>query len=103
MSMDDDLAAMYADVFADQGCDATVARGVAPAVPVRIVVRRGVNKYGEYSQVIGQVTTVAFLRSEWDPKQGDVVAWTDRLGSHSDSLTSEMDDNGFMSTVVLHG
>lgn len=103
MSSDQAIAEMFEAVFDEHGIAATVQRGAADLELVRIVVNSGVNRYGESGQVLAQVTTVAFLHSEWDPKQGDVVEWSDRNGHHSGVLTAEKYDNGFRSEVVLHG
>lgn len=103
MSSEQAIAEMFEDVFDEHGVAATVQRGAADPETVRIVITQGVNRYGEAGQVLAQVTTVAFLRSEWDPKQGDVVQWSDRNGLRTGVLTAEKYDNGFRSEVVLHG
>lgn len=90
-------------IFAAMGVDATVQRGAAAPVPVRIVVTRNEARLGEYGQVVARVDTVDMQLSQWQPQQGDVVAWSDHLGSHSKALTAEIEDDGFVAKAVLHG
>lgn len=90
--MDDDL-------FAAFGEDATVQRGAAAAMPTRVVLTRGVEKLGEYGQVVARVTTAMFRNREWEPRQGDVLtspAGVQKVGSIES-------DDGFVTVVVLHG
>lgn len=90
-------------IFAAMGVDATVQRGAAAPVPVRIVVTRNAARLGEYGQVVARVDTVDVMLTQWQPQQGDVVAWSDHLGSHSKALTAEIEDDGFVAKAVLHG
>lgn len=104
MSFDDTFGdAMLPQLFDAFGFDGTVRRGSADPVPVRVIVNRNVPRLGEYGQVVATVTTVEFQLSQWQPQQGDVVAWADRLGSHSKSLTAEIEGDGMVAKVVLHG
>lgn len=104
MSFDDfALAEMHVDLFAAFGTDALVQRGAAPALPVRIVVDRGVERMGEYGTVIGRVDQVSFLVSQWQPLQGDVLTWADRLGMHTKAVESLVENDGFVAMAVLHG
>lgn len=104
MSFDDlELLDMHADLFEEFGVDGTVKRGDADPVPVRLVIDRGVERIGEFGTVAGRVDTASFLVSEWEPAQGDVVAWTDRLGSHSKRVESLLENDGFVAKAVLHG
>lgn len=90
--MDDDL-------FVDFGDDATVQRGAAAAVPVRVVLTRGVEKLGDYGQVIARVTTAMFRNREWQPKQGDVLT----LASGTRKVDTIDSDDGLVTVAVLHG
>lgn len=90
-------------MFDAVGVDATVQRGAAAPVPLRIVVNRNVARLGEYGQVVAHVQTVDLQLAQWHPQQGDVIAWTDHLGTHSKALTAEIEDDGFVATAVLHG
>lgn len=104
MSFDDiELMDMHADLFEEFGVGATVLRGMALPVPVRVVIDRGVERIGEFGQVIGRVDVASFLVSQWQPQQGDVLAWTDRLGLHSKAVESLQEDDGFVARAVLHG
>lgn len=90
--MDDDLFAAFGD-------DVTVQRAAAAAVPVRVVLVRGVEKLGDYGQVVARVTTAMFRNREWQPQQGDVLTLT--TGARKvDTIDS---DDGFVTVVVLHG
>lgn len=92
VDMDDTL-------FAEFGESVTVQRGVAAAVPVRVVIERGVEKLGDYGQVVARVTTAMFLNSEWVPLQGDVL----NLATGDRKVDEITDDDGYVTTAVLHG
>lgn len=104
MDFDDTfVAGALPTIYVTFGVDATVTRGIGPAVPVRIVVDRGQERVGEYGQVVARVDEVHARVAEWEFRQGDVVAWTDRLGSHSKAVESASLNDGLESTAVLHG
>ena len=104
MSFDDDVfGPMHASLFETFGVDATVARGAGAAVPVRIVVSRDQEVLGEHGQFLQRVTTVETLVAQWQPKNGDVFAWTDRLGNHSRKVDRPLENDGFVAKAVLHG
>ncbi len=104
MSFDDlELMDMHADLFEEFGVDGTATRGEADPVPVRLVIDRGVERIGEFGTVAGRVDAASFMVSQWEPRQGDLIAWTDRLGSHSKRVESLMDNDGFVARAVLHG
>lgn len=104
MSFDDDVfGPMHSALFDTFGVDATVTRGTDPAVPVRIIVNRDQAQLGEYGQVVAVATTVDTLASQWEPKQGDVFAWTDRFGSQSRKVDRPLENDGFVAKAVLHG
>ena len=104
MSFDDDVfAGMHVSLFETFGIDATVQRGAGASVPVRIVVNRGQERIGEFGSTIGRIDTLDFLIAQWTPAQGDVVAWTDRLGAHSKQVETLIANDGFVATAVLHG
>ena len=98
-----DHTAMHADLFETFGVDATVVRGAAAAVPVRAIVKHGVQQFGEYGQVIGRATTVDFQLAQWTPEQGDVVAWTDHLGMHSRTVARPGEADDYVAVAVLRG
>lgn len=104
MAFDDDVfAPMHEALFRTFGVDATVQRGVAAAVPVRIIVNRNQEVLGEYGQTVARVTVLDMQVSQWTPQEGDVFAWTDRLGAHSRKADRKLEDDGFVAKAVLHG
>ncbi len=88
-----------ADVFDALGQDEFVQRGSDAAVPVRVILERGVKKYGEYGVVVAIVNVVAFLKSQWSPEVADVVT-VDSVGK---GVAAIEEDNGVVVKVVLHG
>lgn len=103
-SFDDNaLADMHIDLFETFGMDATVKRGTDAAVAVRVIVNRDQQQLGEYGQVVARVTTVDFMVAQWEPKQSDVLVWTDRLGTHTKKIQKPEDNDGFVVKAVLHG
>ena len=105
MAFDDDFASVELPIlFEEFGHDAAVRRGDGEPAPVRVIVKRDRPLLGEYGQVIGQVTTVDFMVGQWAPEQGDLVAWSDRFGSHSRRIARvEAASNGLVARAVLHG
>ena len=104
MSADDTtIVEMHDDLFADYGTDATVKRGTDAAEPVRIILTRGQEQIGEYGQVVARVDWVDVRIHEWTWQQGDVVTWTDRLGTHSKAIERQAKDDGYVATAVLYG
>lgn len=104
MSFDDHFAdIMLPQLFDTFGVDATVQRGAAAPQPVRIIVNRNVPRYGDYGQVVGTSTVVDMQLAQWHPQQGDVLAWTDRLGAHNKTISAEIDGDGMVAKAVLHG
>ena len=103
MSFATDLVDVHAEVFDEIGIDATVQRGTEAPVPVRIVVTYGRQKLGEFGQVIARQDSIDFLSAQWQPQQGDTVAWEDHLGAHSRKIASPEDDNGYVAKAVLRG
>lgn len=96
---DADIAEMDETLFAEFGEDATVQRGADAPVTLRVFVERGVQKLGDYGQVVATVTTVMFRDSDWVPQQGDVVSLN---GSTRKVESIDMAD-GYVTTAVLHG
>ncbi|GAB3755172.1 head-tail joining protein [Lysobacter olei] len=99
MSQADAAFADMDDVLFDEFGEAvTVARGATTA-PVRVVLTRGVERLGDYGQVVARVTTAMFINSEWQPAQGDLL----HLATGDRKIESVIDDDGLVTTVVLHG
>lgn len=64
----------------------------------------GVAKVGQYGQVIGRVTKISFIKTEWDPVRGDVVTYPDRNGVLLARKIEAIDtDDGRVVEAVLHG
>lgn len=103
MSFADELVDDHAEVFDAIGVDATVQRGADAPVAVRIVPKHGRQKLGEFGQVIARQDRVDFLTAQWQPKQGDIVVWTDQLGAHTRTVATLEDDNGYVAQAVLRG
>lgn len=98
---DFDTAIASADdaLFEAFGTDTTVQRGVDAAVPVRVVLTRGVARLGEYGQVVATVTTADFRNSEWQPRRDDVLL----LSSGDRAIESITSDDGAVTQAVLYG
>ena len=92
-------------LYAAFGKDATVTRGVAAPVKVRVVINRGTQVLGDYGQVVARVDHVLFQATQWTPQAGDIVAWTDILGSFSKAIEGAPTaiSNGLEWEAVLHG
>lgn len=100
MSEFDALAAsMDASLFETFGEDATVSRGAGDPVPVRVVITRGVERFGDYGQVVGRVTVADIRNSEWVAKPGDVL----QLASGARTVEAVDKDDGYVNSAVLHG
>lgn len=100
MMADAAFADMHADLFQVFGRDAFVQRGADAAVPVVVVLDQGVQRYGSNGEVVATVDVVSFQALEWVPQGGDLVTigagWSKRV----DTL---QDNDGFVSTAVMHG
>lgn len=104
MAFDDDFAAeALVDIYETFGIDATVTRGAAAAVPLRIVVDRNQAQLGEVGQVVARVDRVRCRVSQWTFDRGDHVSWSDRLGTHAKRVESEAENDGLESFGVLYG
>lgn len=89
----------HASLMDALGTDATLQRGSGPAVPVRVVVHDGVARVGDYGQVIGRKTLVDVLRSQWQPRRGDVLT----IDGAARPVEAIEQDDGIVVTAVLHG
>lgn len=93
------FAGMHDDLFAALAQDEIIQRGSDTPVPVRVVIDYGVEKLGDFGQVIGRVTTAVFLASEFRPRLGDVLT----VGTGSKKVDAIDSDDGFVVKAVLHG
>lgn len=90
---------MDATLFEAFAIDASVVRGSDPAVPVRVVIDQGVERLGEYGQVVARVTLASFRNVEWKPQPGDVLT----LNGVERAIDDIDSDDGYVSKAVLHG
>lgn len=94
-----DFDGMDAAIFDTLATDASIVRGTAAAVAVRVIVEDGMEKVGQYGQVIGRVTKVSFMKSAWAPARGDVLT----LNGVARAVEAIDSDDGYVVGVVLHG
>lgn len=94
---------MHGHLFSTIGEPATVQRGNAEPEPVRVIITRGVERAGEFGQVVAHVTTADFMLSQWDPKAGDRVTWTDHMGTFTRTISTEITHDTYVAKTVLHG
>lgn len=92
---------MHTDLFDVFGEDGTVQRGVDAPVAVRVVIDRGVQRYGSNGEVVGVVSVVNFMLSQWSPRSGDVLALTDSVWTKKVDVVE--DDDGYVAQAVMHG
>lgn len=90
---------MHDELFSQFAESCNVQRGTDTPVTTRCIVDDGVARIGQYGNVIGRVSKVSFLRSEWQPQRGDVVI-IDTLARKVESIDT---DDGFVVEAVLHG
>ncbi|HDS1834380.1 TPA: hypothetical protein QEM98_000465 [Stenotrophomonas maltophilia] len=93
------FADLHADLFEVFGQDGTVQRGGDAAVPVRVVIDRGVERYGTNGEVVATVTVVSFMVAQWMPSAGDVVA----VGAWSKKVDVLDSDDGYVAKAVMYG
>lgn len=93
------FAALHTDLFDVFGQDGTVTREDVIDFPVRVVIDRGVERYGTNGEVVASLTVVSFMTAQWIPSAGDVVtvgAWSKKV----DVLDS---DDGYVAKAVMYG
>jgi hypothetical protein len=86
-------------VFDVLGVVANVQRPPNPSAPVRLVVRDGVERLGEYQQVIGLVRHVHARNRDWIFRRGDIVT----LDGRSQTVEAVVRNDGRVNEAVLHG
>lgn len=94
-----DYDAMTSELFGEFADSCTVQRGADPAVASRCVIEKGVERVGQYGQVIGSVTHASFIKTEWDPQPRDVVT----IDGNARKIEAIDVDDGLVVKVVLHG
>lgn len=90
---------MHAELFEVFGQDGFVTRGVDPAVPVRVVIDRGVEQFDDLGRVVRRVDVASFNVAEWSPQQNDVLA----IGAWSKQVDAIDSDDGFVAKAVMYG
>jgi hypothetical protein len=97
----DQLPALYATF----GKDATVQRGVAAPVDLRVIVNRASESVGDFGTVVARVDRLQCQATAWKPAAGDIVRWVDHLGSHEKKVEGEAQaiTSGLEYEAVLHG
>ncbi|WP_408952089.1 hypothetical protein [Lysobacter sp. Hz 25] len=86
-------------VFGTLGVVARVQRPPHLAAPVTVVVRDGVERFGEFHQVVGRARHVLARNRDWVFRRGDEVALPDR----SQTVEALVRDDGLINEAVLHG
>lgn len=96
---------MHEELFDTFAVDGRMARAGQADVPVRVVVDEGVERLGEYGQVIGVVTVVSFLSREFRPRQNDMLTVFDEAGAEqwSKRVQSVDADDRFIVKAVIRG
>lgn len=90
---------MHAALFGQFAGPCTVQRGADAPVATRCIKDDGVGRLGQYGQVIGRVSKISFIKSEWDPARGDVVT----LDGAALKIEAIDNDDGYIVEAVLHG
>ena len=86
-------------VFDTLGVVAQVHRRPNPSASISLVVRDGVERLGEFQQVVGRARHVFARNREWVFRRGDEVALPDR----SQTVEALVTDDGLVNEAVLHG
>ena len=86
-------------VFDALGVVAQVQRRPNPSVSIRLVVRDGVERLGEFQQVIGRARPVLARNAEWVFRRGDLVT----IEGQSRPVEAVVRDDGLVNEAVLHG
>lgn len=92
-------AAQLPALYRTFGVDALVRRGGDAPKAVRVIVDSGVERYGTNGEVVGSVTLVSFMRSQWAPKPHDIVT----IGPWEKKVEVLDSDDGIEAKAVLHG
>jgi hypothetical protein len=90
---------MHAALFDQFAVAATVQRGAGAATPIRVVVQDGVAQLGQHGTVIGRVTKISFIRSEYLPARGDLLT----IDGNTRKVEAIDTDDGMIVEAVLHG
>lgn len=99
MSLDTAMPAANASMFAALGVDASVVRGVAAAVTVRVVPIDSEETIGHHHQVTGNDRHLLFIKADWDPAPGDQVT----IGAKVQTVGRKLKDDGYVAEVAIRG
>lgn len=85
-------------IFATLGVVAPVRRPNVSSVRIPLVVRDGVERLGEFQQIIGRARHVSARNREWTFRRGDEVTLDGRVQTVEALVT----DDGLINEAVLH-
>lgn len=104
MSFDEAFAADTLPMLYEQfGIDATVQRGEAAPVPVRVIIDYSVQQAGQGGQVLAEYDQASFMVAQWRPEKSDVLVYSNRFGPTTRRVGSIISDDGFEAKVVIRG
>lgn len=86
-------------VFDLLGAPTQVQRPPNLSASVRLVVRDGVERLGEFQQVIGRSRHVVARKADWVFRRGDLVTIDGRV----QPVEAIVRDDGLVNEAVLHG
>ncbi|MGO1069581.1 hypothetical protein [Lysobacter sp. CA199] len=86
-------------IFDTLGVVALARRPNVSSVRIPLVVRDGVERLGEFQQVIGRARHVFARNREWVFRRGDEVT----INARVQTVESLITDDGLINEAVLHG
>ncbi|MGH8080921.1 MAG: head-tail joining protein [Lysobacter sp.] len=86
-------------VFDTLGAVAQIQRRPDPAVAITLIVRDGVERLGEFQQVVGRARHVVVRSRDWRFRRGDEVT----LDGSTQAVEALVRDDGLVNEAVLHG
>lgn len=86
-------------IFEVLGVVAQVQRPPHPSVQIPLVVRDGVERLGEFQQVVGRARHVSARNRDWLFRRGDDVT----LDGRTQAVEALVRDDGLVNEAVLHG
>ena len=86
-------------VFATLGVLAQVQRRPHSSAHIPLVVRDGIERLGEFQQVVGRSRHVIARNREWLFRRGDEIS----LDGRTQTVEALVRDDGLINEAVLHG
>lgn len=86
-------------VFDTLGVVAQVQRQPNSSAPITVIVRDGIERLGEFQQVVGRARHVVARNREWLFRRGDEVT----LNGRTQPVEALVKDDGLTNEAVLHG